>query len=187
MAGAALRSIVRRPGSTALAGLVAGIAVTALVVHWTDPFARTAGAAARVPPALRTIPLNWNETRKLEGASGRLNLQAATFSLNKDGSWTVSASIRNSTTERVALSVEEDKGPGARPGLTSPFGPLPAATITPSLPSQLYPGQTWSGWFVGRQKVPRGKPLHIAFGYVRPSGAEPDFGWLSRHTFELAP
>jgi hypothetical protein len=181
---AALRRIVWRPGSTALAGLAAGIVATALVVHWTDPFAKGTASAARVPPALRTISLGWSETQKIEDASGQLVFQAATFSLNKDGSWTVSASIRNSTTKRVAVSVEEDKGPGARPGLTSPVEPLPAATITPSLPSKLWPGETWSGWFVGRQKVPRGQPLHVAFGYFRPSG-ESGFGRLSRRTFVL--
>ena len=198
---AILRRVVWRPGTMALTGLVAGIVATALVVHWTDPFAVSAAAVAPVPPPERTITLNWGETWTPRGSSGALQLDIATVSLNKDGTWTVSASMRNASTVRILLSQGGHVGATARPGLAYEEGaslpppysgpslvPLVASTVTPPLPSLLAPGESWNGWFVGPEKIPRGKEVHVVFGRFDLEGEENRFygtSYSTTHTFVL--
>ena len=197
---ATLRRLVWRPGTMLAGGIVAGIVATALVVHWTDPFLESAAVVSPVPPPERTITLNWGETWTPRGSSGAVQFDIATVSLNKDGSWTVSASMRNASTKRIVLTRGEQAGP-ARPGLEYEEGsslpppysgpsrvPLAASDVTPPLPDALAPGESWNGWFVGPQKIPRRKEVHVVFGRLDLEGEENRFygtSYSTTHTFVL--
>ena len=198
---ATLRRLVWRPGTMLAGGIAAGIAATALVVHWTDPFAQSATVVSPVPPPARTITLNWGESWTPRGGSGAVQFDIATVSLNKDGSWTVSASMRNASTQRIVLTRGEQRGATAHPGLAYEEGaalpppysgpslvPLVASDVTPPLPDALAPGESWTGWFVGPQKIPRRKEVHVVFGRLDLEGEENRFygtSYSTMHTFVL--
>src|SRR4051812_6561524 len=112
-----MRAVVHRPAATALAGLAAGVAAAALFVNYAQPFRESLPPAPRIPDARRTITLNWNESFQIKRATGELAFLVSTVSLNKDGSWTVSASFRNNSTVRVVVSTTYDRRAGGKPAL----------------------------------------------------------------------
>jgi hypothetical protein len=186
---ATLRRALWRPGTTVFAGVVLGIVVTALVVHWTDPFLQEVPKPKPVPAPKSTTVLNWNESWEPKDTQGSINFQVGTFSPNKDGTWTLSASVRNQTTKTIHLR-PGGSGPVTEAGLAyrvdpATYKPLAATRVQPEMPSKLAPGESWAGLFIGPQKLPGDKDLFASFGTVKAPGEGRYLPYITEHSFRI--
>jgi hypothetical protein len=152
-----------------------------LVVGMTLAFASSASA--------KTLKLNWVEQR----SKAYYPTTPMTFKV-KDvvtvgTKWSVHAAFTNRST--VHIRIRRTLGNYYAPldfGLTWAHGGLQYSFAKPAIPKQLRPGQTWSGVFGGRGRLPKDLLISVAFGPFYPPNAPQtvkEFNWVTQHNFKI--
>lgn len=62
-----------------------------------------------------------------------------------------------------------------------------ATRLHPAIPPELAPGESWSGTFGGRKRLPRRTPLSLSFGQFNyfTDGYLHRFSWITDHVFRI--
>lgn len=164
-----------------------------------------ASETAPVPPARAAEPqrveLDWRESYPAEGE--RLRFEVDALEVREDG-WSVDVRVANATripfelgVNRAQLSfglmlfatgdldeLEEANRTGRLPPVRL------AATMRPSPPDVLVPGQTWNVTLAGPGSLADGTYLRVAFGPLRavgdpPDGLQPVVFWITDRSHRL--
>jgi hypothetical protein len=152
-------------------------------------------------PKHRVYTLNWTERASYSGYK-MMTFYVRTLEVGPNG-WKAAVSFRNDSTKTLLLPKGGPKSPKSW-GLgvfTSAASQrveeqgnyeIKAITITPALPSELKPGQSWSGTF-SAPEPPRAKRwLHVVFGVFfwkgkPPPAMGPYFLWITTHQLRAPP
>lgn len=210
---ARLGARVPRRVSWALAGATALAVVGLFAWHVTHRGQAVAGSGAAPASLLdgptRTIRAGWTESRPLQG--GPMVFRVRSVEVGTSG-WLVRGSVQNRSSQTFELvpgaaypaaagfSVIEPApvvGVGEISGAGRGLQVHPASAFSPALPTELAPGEGWTGEFAGSGTLRRGILVYVGFGYFLPPGAPPPpvqagfggradgFNWLTNNSFRV--
>jgi peptide/nickel transport system permease protein len=187
----------RVPRRVAWAGAVLAVAALGGLIGWNASRSGASSAGAAPPSLLtgpiRTVRAGWSETRPL--ADGRMIFRVRAIEIGRKG-WLVRGSVENRSRTSFTIAFGRSAAQLAGFSVLAPgtlgLQVLPATTFRPALPTELRPGETWTGSFAGSSALPQGTLLYVGFGYFVPAGRNSDprlgargggFNWLTTHTF----
>jgi hypothetical protein len=146
-------------------------------------------------PKHHVFRLNWTEHASFEGYK-MMTFKVKTLEVGPNG-WSAQVSFRNDSTKTILLPKGGPKSPkswglGVFTSATSQRVEEPGnyeikpTTIEPALPSELKPGQAWSGVFAAPEPPRARRWLHLVFGVFFWKGTPPPgmgayFLWITSH------
>ena len=143
------------------------------------------GGGSNPPPARAQVAhVDWREAGDPHNLlGGPIVYRVRTIRVAPSG-WTVTASVVNRTKEPLRIVYAHEQTGQNAFGIRVGEGAAHALHFQPKVPVLLRPGEGWSGWFSGPERLPSGTLVHVQFGQFGTLHGD-RFTWVTDHAYRV--